>query len=287
MRSWLLLITLFVSSGVSAQVKQPYSLFDEKGKSISYEKLLKACLKSDVVFFGELHNNTLNHWLELQILKDLHKEKGNIAMGMEMFEADDQLVLDEYLSKLIEEKQFLAEAKFWDNYKSDYRPLIEYAKSNNIAVIATNVPRRYANVVYKKGLKTLDTLSQETKALIVPLPLTVDYTLSNYKAMLDGMAQHGGGSAENLVASQALKDATMAHNIAKNLKVGQIFYHVNGAYHSQDNQGILTYLREGKPKAKVLTIHVVEQDNIDTLEQANAGKADFTFCIAKDMIKSY
>lgn len=287
MKSWLLPTILFVSLAASAQVKQPYSLFDEKGKSISYEKLLKACLKADVVFFGELHNNTLNHWLELQILKDLHKESGDLAMGMEMFEVDNQLVLNEYLSKLIDEKQFLAEAKFWDNYKSDYRPLIEYAKANSIAVVATNVPRRYANVVYKKGLKTLDSLSQETKALIVPLPLTVDYTLSNYKAMLDGMAQHGGGSAENLVASQALKDATMAHNIVKNLKDGQIFYHLNGAYHSQDNQGILTYLKESKPKVKVLTIDVVEQDNIDSMEQGSAGKADFTFCIAKDMIKSY
>lgn len=287
MRSWCLLIILFVSSSVNAQVKQPYSLFDDKGKSVSYEKLLKACLKSDVVFFGELHNNTLNHWLELQILKDLHKERGNIAIGMEMFEADDQLVLNEYLSKLIDEKQFLAEAKFWDNYKSDYRPLIEYAKANSISVVATNVPRRYANVVYKKGLKALDSLSQETKSLFVPLPLKVDYTLSNYKAMLEGMGQHGGGSAENLVASQALKDATMAHNIVNSLNDGQIFYHVNGSYHSQDNQGILTYLKEGKPKAKVLTIHVVEQDNLDLLEQTNSGKADFTFCIAKDMIKSY
>lgn len=282
-----LYIVFVLPLSVLAQVKQAYSLFDVKGKSISYEKMLKACSNADFVFFGEIHNNTLAHWLELQILKDLHTEKPNVVMGLEMFEMDDQLIINEYLTKLIDEKQFLAEVKLWDNYKSDYRPLIEFARSNEIKVVATNVPRRYANVVYKKGLQALDSLPDETKALMAPLPISVDYTLPNYKAMVDGMGHHAGGSAENLVASQALKDATMAHNIANNYEEGQVFYHVNGAFHSQDKQGIVSYLTQAKPNLNVVTLHVVEQDDLDRLNPSNFGKADIIICIAKDMIKSY
>ncbi len=72
-------------------------------------------------------------------------------MGMEMFEADDQIVLQEYGQGIIEEKHLLKEAKVWDNYKTDYRPLIEFAREKKLPVTATNIPRRYASLVYKRS----------------------------------------------------------------------------------------------------------------------------------------
>jgi|SRR5688572_6627208 len=280
-------LILLIPILVTAQLKDPYALFDAKGKKIGWEKLIELSRKADVVLFGELHNNTFAHWLELQVLKDLHKSGKNVAVGMEMFEMDDQLVINEYIAKLIDERQFTKEAKLWDNYKSDYRPLVEFARSNSLNLVASNVPRRYANVVYRKGLSALDSLPGEAKSLMVPLPLAVDYSMSNYKSMIEGMSQHGSGTAENLVASQALKDATMAHSILKYYKEGQLFYHVNGSYHSQDYQGIVAYLKKMKPDLNIITIHVVEQEAMNVLEKSNINKADFTFCIVADMIKSY
>src|SRR5690606_18990543 len=148
----LIYLVLAVPFAVTAQVKEPYALFNGEGKQISYASMVERIAKADVVFFGELHNNTLAHWLELQILKELHAGKKKLAVGMEMFERDDQIVLDEYLSGQIDEKNFLKEVKLWDNYKTDYKPMVEYAKKAGIPVIATNVPRRYANLVYRKGL---------------------------------------------------------------------------------------------------------------------------------------
>ncbi len=273
------------SISAGAQVKEVYSIFNSEGKKVSYEKTVQSLTKADVVFFGELHNNTLAHWIELQILKDLHNSD-KLIIGMEMLESDDQIVIDEYLSGLIEEKHLLKEAKMWDNYKSDYRPLLEFAKQNNIAVVATNVPRRYANLVYRKGLQFLDSLSMASRKWIAPLPLAVDYSLPGYKSMMETMGQHGSGSAENLVASQALKDATMAHFIAAHQKEESLFYHINGAYHTQDYQGIITYLKKLKPDLKIITLHVAEQALINNLDKANMNKADFIFCIVEDMIKS-
>lgn len=272
---------------LAAQVKPAYGVFNHDGKRVSYRKMVKALAEGDVVFFGELHNNTLAHWLELQLLKDLYDSNGNLTVGLEMFEADDQVVLDEYLQGIFEEKNFIKEAKVWDNYKTDYKPLIEFARKVKAPVIATNVPRRYANLVYRKGIQSLDSLSPEIKQWIAPLPLVVDYSLSGYKSMLEEMGDHGGGSARNLVASQALKDATMATFIARHQKRGSLFYHVNGAYHSQDNQGIVHYLRHLKPEVKIVTVHVTEQADVDKLEESAFNKADFIICIVNDMIKSY
>lgn len=283
----LIYLALIFPFAATAQIKEPYALFNAEGKQVSYASMAERIAKADVVFFGELHNNTLAHWLELQILKELHAGKKKLAVGMEMFERDDQIVLDEYLSGQIDEKNFLKEVKLWDNYNTDYKPMVEYAKKAAIPVIATNVPRRYANLVYRKGLTALDSISQEAKQWIAPLPLVVDYTLPGYKAMMEGMGQHGGGSGQNLVASQALKDATMAHFTVTNLPQGGIFYHMNGSYHSQNYEGILAYLKKYKPGLNVITLHVVEQSSISALDKSNLNKADFIFCIVEDIAKSY
>ena len=287
MNKFLACCIFFLPLSINAQMKETYSIFTGEGKSISYQKMIQSLEKADVVFFGELHNNTLAHWLELQVLKDLYASKRTVTLGMEMFESDDQIIINEYLHRMIEEKQLLAEAKIWDNYKTDYKPLVEFARKNQIQLIATNIPRRYANMVYRKGLPSLDSIHIDSKKWIAPLPLEVDYSLSSYKAMMEGMGQHGDGSARNLVTSQALKDATMAHFISINLMNEGIFYHVNGAYHSQDHQGIITYLSKLNPKLKVVTLHVTEQSSLDQLEDRNLRKGDFVFCIVDDMIKSY
>ncbi len=286
-RLMVLVIALQIFAPAFSQEKAAYAIFSSKGKSVSYGKMIKALVKADVVFFGELHNNSLAHWLELQVMKDLHGANQNLILGMEMFEADNQIILNEYLQGLIVERSFLDEARVWNNYKTDYSPLIEFAKERGISVVATNVPRRYANLVYRKGLYALDSLQAESRNWMSPLPLSVDYTLPGYRAMLEGMGQHGPGSAENLVASQALKDATMAHFIQTHVVKGGIFYHINGAYHSQDREGIIAYLGKMDPGLEIMTIHTVEQAELDKLDENSVNKGDYIICIPGDMTRTY
>jgi hypothetical protein len=101
-----------------------------------------------------------------------------------MFEADDQIVLDEYLSGIIEERYLLSEAKVWDNYKNDYKPLVEFAKEKKLRAITINVPRRYANLVYRKGIESLNVLPEHARQFIAPLPIEIDLELPYYKNMI-------------------------------------------------------------------------------------------------------
>lgn len=100
-----------------------------------------------MVFFGELHDNPVAHWLELEITKDIHTDKGkDLILAAEMFETDNQLIIDEYFSDIIKESSFEKEVRLWKNYQTDYKPLISFAKENGLRFVASNIPRRYASI---------------------------------------------------------------------------------------------------------------------------------------------
>ena len=236
--------------------KPAYRLFNSEGKNSNYEKVLKEASSADVVFFGELHNNPICHWLQYELSLDLYKKKnGNIILGAEMFEADNQLILNEYLSGKISPKSYKKEARLWPNYKTDYAPLVELAKDSGLQFIATNIPRRYASLVYKKGFEGLDELSAQAKLYIAPLPIEYDSTLNCYASMLEGMGGMGSHVTQTLPMAQAIKDATMAFNIAGVAEEsGSLFVHYNGSYHSDNFESILWYLNKYKPGLKIITI---------------------------------
>lgn len=270
--------------------KPAYRLYDGEGKKIKYQKMIETISTADVVFFGELHDNPISHWLEYEVTADLHKIAGEkLVLGAEMFETDDQLVLDEYLSERYEADKFEAEVKLWKNYKTDYKPLVEFAKKNSLPFIATNIPRRYASMVSRKGLEALDSLTAEAKTLFAPLPISYDAELKCYKDMMSmhGMPAMGGKPNPNLPKAQAFKDATMAHFIIKNLGEGQTFIHYNGAYHSENYLGIIHYLKILRPDITVATITTVLQDDIDTLSVDNTGLADFIVAVPGMMTRTY
>ena len=119
------------------------------------------------MLFGENHNDPISHWLQLELTKSLHEKHGkNLMLGAEMLEADNQVILDEYLLGFSREEDFEKEAKIWPNHKTDYRPLVRFAKDNNLHFVATNIPRRFANMVYRFGLDTLVFLPEASKKFI-------------------------------------------------------------------------------------------------------------------------
>ena len=265
----LLVIPIFLSIYVQAQPRAAYQLFDRNGLATDFGQMLEKSVKTQVVLFGELHNNPIAHWLQLELSRELAKKIGqNLVLGAEMFEADNQLILNEYLSGLINERNFTAEAKLWNNYATDYKPLVELAKEKSIPFIATNIPRRYAALVNRQGFEGLENLADEAKRYIAPFPPAYDPELPGYKAMLEmaGMPAH---TSQNFPKAQAIKDATMAHFIYKNLNRNGVFVHYHGAYHSNNYEGIFWYLRQLDEKLQIVTISTVEQDDISALEEGN------------------
>jgi uncharacterized iron-regulated protein len=265
--------------------KSAFCIYNKKAKKSSYSKVLKSAQDADIILFGELHNNSIAHWLQLGLVKDLYNsKKKNLILGAEMFEADNQVLITEYLAGLHSSKTFEKECRLWNNYKTDYKPLLEFAKKKSLNFIATNIPRRYASMVYKKGLTALDSLSEEAKTWFAPLPITYDSSLACYQNILKMAGGHGG---QNLPMAQAAKDATMAHFILENYKKGNTFIHFNGSYHSNNFESIYWYLKQANPELNIMTINCVEQDEIDSLEVDNRKTANYIIAIPSDMTKTY
>lgn len=278
MRMVLFYLGLLLTVGGFAQDKKAYVFFDKNGKRTSYKKLLRKSEKADVVLFGEYHNNPIAHWLELELLKDL-QPKRTLILGAEMLERDNQEALDRYLQGAIDQKGLDTLAHLWNNYKMDYKPLVDFAKTHQLPFVATNIPRQYANLVYKKGIQALDTLPSSEKQWIVRLPFPYDGTLSQYEKI----KKMSGHSTDNLPMAQAIKDATMAESILMHLKPNALFVHFNGSYHSDYYQGIGWYLKRERPSLRILTIGTTSQATLKKLAKENYNQADFILVVDEDL----
>jgi uncharacterized iron-regulated protein len=278
-----LILLLFFTIVSLAQDKKAYQLFDKNGKKVSYKKLLKETGAVQVVLFGEFHNNAISHWLELELTKDIAKNK-EVVLGAEMLEADNQKQVNQYLNGDINQKKLDSTARLWPNYKTDYKPLVDFAKENKLQFIATNIPRRFASLVSKNGFEALDKLTDEEKNWVAPLPIPYDASLPGYVEMLKMMGEH---TSPNMPKAQAIKDATMAYFINKNLKDGTTFIHYNGSYHSDNFEAISWYLKTYHPNIKIVTISSVEQKEVTKLETENHNKANFIIVIDEDVTKTY
>ncbi|PKP53625.1 MAG: iron-regulated protein [Bacteroidetes bacterium HGW-Bacteroidetes-1] len=284
-----LLISLLIVFSAFRSDKPAYLLFNQKGKVVKYKKLIESAQKADIIFFGELHDNPIAHWLQYDLTLDLfHQRGGTIVLGAEMFETDNQEALNAYLNDELNSDSLKKVARLWPNFKTDYKPLLDFAKTEKLPFIATNIPRSYASLVFRNGFSVLDTLSDAIKAFIAPLPVSYDPELPGYKNMIEMMnGESHGFDIENLPKAQAIKDATMAWFIYRNLQPGKLFIHYNGTYHSDNFEGIIWYLNLLKPDLKIVTISSIESEQPITIPEDKIGVAHFVVAVPTTMTKTY
>ena len=273
-----------------AQSKPAYELYKSNGKTAKYDKMIKDLAKSDMVFFGEYHTNPISHWMQLEMSKSFFELKGKkLFFGAEMFESGNQLVLDEYLNGLYPEKKMLPEiTQMWGNYQTDYKPLLEFAKEKGLRFIATNIPRRYASMINKKGIDALKELSPEALAMIGPdLEKYFDPTVKAYAEMADMMGGHVPPNMLNIQTAQAAKDATMAHFSLKNFNKGDLLFHFEGSYHSNYEQGIIWWINKIEPGLNIKSIATVTQSEWNELsEDEKATIANYIIVVADNMTQT-
>jgi len=291
MRPFLLLAALVAALPVAAQpLDADTTLLDPEGHFAVYaaagrtdlDALVDALDEADVVFLGEQHDDPVAHALQRRLLEAAHDAAGErpVVLSMEMFERDAQLVLDEYLAGLIRERDFLGASRPWGNYSRDYRPLVEYAKTHGLPVVAANAPGRYVSRVGREGEAGLDPLTPAAQAFLPPRPLPApsEAYAAKFRRTMEGMSAHGAGMAtlpdsarvlppghppigaipsmNTVLAAQNLRDVTMAHAIAEALREnpGALVVHVGGSFHHEGGLGVPEHLRHYTPGARVVVV---------------------------------
>ncbi|MEM6644978.1 MAG: ChaN family lipoprotein [Bacteroidota bacterium] len=296
---------------------ETYRVYTRDGQPTTLNALLLSLRGTDLVFLGETHDDPVAHHIEEIVLRQAHERYGGtdstagrpIAVSLEMFERDVQYVMDEYLQGLISESHFRKSSRPWGNYEPDYRPMVEFAKDNGLAVIAANAPRRYVNRVSRAGPEGLMALSAQAKATLPPLPYAA--ASEAYTAKWDSLnavmvAQMGGGDAHgqasqppnarrqrlmnNMLHAQSLWDAGMAYSITEHLlrRPNALVLHVTGSFHVDKGSGIPDHLERYRPGTRTLIVTMRPHSNIDDFDKeqfTNVG--DFVILTDAALPRSY
>jgi len=265
---------------------QMYRVYDGQGNPSSLDAIVKAMADTDAIFLGEQHDDAVGHAIEAELFRravETYASQRKVALSLEMFERDVQIVLDEYLAGLITEQHFLSSSRPWANYKTDYRPLVELAKARKLNVIAANAPRRYVNMVSRGGRDSLNGLSKQARVWLAPLPYPEPSQAyrNKFTVLMGGSgeaARMGPSAAVNLIYSQSLWDATMADSVARYLKAnkGALVLHLNGGFHTESRLGTIEQLLGYRPKTKALVVTVNYVDDVTKFDRSKQkGIGDF------------
>jgi uncharacterized iron-regulated protein len=244
------------------------------GREVPFATVIAAAATADAVFFGEQHDDPETHFLEFGLLEGLGQKTNNVILSLEMFERDVQPALDRYLSGAMSESLFVAGARPWPRYATDYRPMVQLARVRGWKVVAANIPRPMASAIARKGMAALDTLTKLERSY-ASAAMSCEPTTAYFKrfsAEMGGMGGHGpGASTADAAAAQAQmvrvyeaqcsKDETMAESVAGSLRSGFVVMHVDGAFHSDYFQGTVERVRRRNPNARILVVTAVPVAN--------------------------
>ena len=237
-------------------------VFDGRsGVEIGWDAAVLRLARADAVFLGESHLDRLTHEAELALLRALSSARGGrTALALEMFERDVQPQLDAYLRGEIGEAAFLVGARPWPNYRTDYRPMVEFARQARLPVIASNLPAALRRKLARGGQEVLDALTPEERALVPDrlIENPPEYWQRVEQATLGHGALGMSGAASRLFDGQNLWDNAMSDAVARALREDpdRLVVHVNGGFHSAHWQGTVWQLQQRLPAARVLTVAI-------------------------------
>lgn len=110
---------------------------------VNLDYFIDAINRSSFVLYGDFHTLIQSQRGLLRLLRAFREKysKRNIIIALEMCQANDQKIMDDYLAGRISELEFLDACRYdetwgfpWEGYKS----VLNYAKQNEISVIGLN-----------------------------------------------------------------------------------------------------------------------------------------------------
>lgn len=268
-----LMATLLQASGIDTiPVWTPHRAYDSQHKRFSdFESLAAEAAGAQVVFFGEQHDNAGTHRMERALLEAVARRRQDVVLSLEMFERDVQPILNQYLGGTISEADFLAAARPWPNYATDYRPLVEFAKAHHWRVIAADIPRPMASAVATQGMAAMTGRTDSTRSWAAA-EFTCDPSGKYFERFRTAMGDHPMGTGamptlDNMYRAQCVKDETMAESIARVERddTPPLIIHVTGAFHADFGEGTVERTRRRLGKTKILVISAVPVPALDSI----------------------
>lgn len=256
-------------------------------RPLGLSELLDRLAGHDAVFVGETHLDDTTHRVEQAVLEGLLARRGGrVVLSLEMFERDEQAVLDRYLAGAIDEREFLASARPWGNYASDYRPLVEMAKAHGIPVVAANAPSALSRRVSSGGGAALAQLAPEERALFPAeiLPAAAAYWERVDRATRGHMNFSSQPDEQRLYSVQNLWDNCMGDACAQALvrHPGATVVHVVGGFHVMYRDGTVAQFLRRAPDERVAVVEVLATPALHAARpERDSKRADYVVYAAE------
>jgi len=174
--------------------------------------LLKFIKGAKVIYVGETHNNMAAHEVQLEVIKMLKDANIDFVVGMEMFKRKFQDVLDQWSAGTIEEKEFIKDTHWHDEWGMDfrlYRDILIYLRDNKIPIAGLNITTKL-----RKEFRDGKTSSEDIKE--IP---KIDYSDELHKEFLTRIFQgHSHMPKEHMkkfYSVQCLWEEYMAESISR------------------------------------------------------------------------
>ncbi len=263
----------------------------ETDRVLSVDTAAERLAGADVVFLGETHRHPGNHIAQMALFRALHERRSDVALSLEQFERDVQPVVDQYLAGEIGEAALRDRGRAWDNYPVSYRPLVEYAKANGLAVIASEAPNMVVRCVGRQGPDFLDTLPADKRHWAA-----ADLFLNDgpYKDRFVAFATEDGGHGEpsddgdkvseavlRSFAAQVTRDDTMAESIVQHIDAnpGHQVVHLNGSFHSAGFLGTAERVTWRRSDLDIAVVHPIEVENTSAPVVPDDQRGEGTFLL--------
>ncbi len=206
------IISLWLLLGSAAA--HPHIIDVATKEEISFEQLIARLAASRVVFIGEQHDHAGHHQMQLEVIKSLAK-KQPIAIGLEMFQAEDQLTLDNWTIGIISEPDFRQIYQRNWGWWSLYQPIFSYARKERISMVGLNLPRSITRQVATSGFSSLD---EEQVSFLGGMTCSVDATYEDFIRRAIGSHGHGSFNFRNFCEAQLVWDKAMARYMVRYLR---------------------------------------------------------------------
>ncbi len=185
------------------------------GGTLSVEKMVQEVRSVDVIFIGELHDSPENHRLQSEIIRMLHEAGVPLAIGLEMFRADDQRTLNAWTSGELSLDQFLP--RYYANWRMPwplYKDIFLYAREHRIPLIGLNIPDAVSKAVANNGFGSLS--AEQRKQ--IPAGITCDVDDRYREFIRRAYSDHihpSDRKFNNFCEAQLVWDRSMAWHIAQ------------------------------------------------------------------------
>jgi len=177
---------------------------------IPFDRMVAEAAKNRVIVVGETHDSRAHHDLQLKIIRTLHEGGAILAVGLEMFRAENQELLDKWWRWGMPTEQF--EALYRENWDMPwvlYRDIFLYSRQKRIPMVGLNVLREIIAKVAREGYGSLT--ESERKKLPPGLTCTVDEAYRGFIRKTFAAHVHGAGrSFEHFCEAQMVWDTAMA-----------------------------------------------------------------------------